>query len=128
MPAEQRNPLQEYQVMIQCFCGSKIPELLRPLADLCRGETGYCHYGKCLAHGFESIIHIFSCFCLQSCFQVAHTPGALFFDVDGISDRTSSVSSALLLVHLLLITTKSYKLHVSTYRCLFALFSLLILF
>jgi len=41
---------------------------------------------------------------------VAHTPGALFFDVDGISDRTSSVSSALLLVHLLLITTKPYKL------------------
>ena len=74
------------------------------------------------------VLNIFSCFYLQSCFQVAHIPGALFFDVDGISDRTSSVSSALLLVHLLLITTKSYKLHVSTYRCLFALFSLLILF
>jgi 3-mercaptopyruvate sulfurtransferase SseA len=34
---------------------------------------------------------------LLSCFQVAHIPGALFFDVDGISDKTSSVSSDLLL-------------------------------
>jgi hypothetical protein len=43
---------------------------------------------------------------LLSCFQVAHIPGALFSDVDGISDKTSSVSSDLLRIQF---TVNQYK-------------------
>jgi len=49
---------------------------------------------------------------------VAHIPGALFFDVDGISDRTSSVSSALLFVPFIV---ADYKIIQTLFICNFKL-------
>lgn len=108
MPDEQRNPLQEYQVKASLV-------RFAPLRGVYVKDISNVSLLDCIQRMFANalcmspfrlslqfskwykflVFNVTNCpfFCYN---QVAHIPGALFFDVDGISDKTTNVSSALL--------------------------------